>query len=319
MTHLPFIDAALIERFLRAQGFRHPATHKNYAGILCNFNSFLTDHGATTSPDISILKQWLKEHSLKWQAHILYHRTFLIERYVRWLHDHGMIASNPFAELHRQYGPRTTPIVRALVSEDSDADLQNQRRLPRFGSFLGVVMDQHIAHMRVHGYRYRTEEQRLLRFDRFLQCHPELAGLTLAELVEHWSQEEPSPYHLFEARRAGRMVSKAMHRIDQQVPVLPIGDGVARSARQQQRSAYLYTDDEIQRILHAALLYPSPKASWRPVTLFTMLVLAYCAGLRGGEVARLMLGDVDLREQTLEIRETKFFKNRRLPAARQTR
>ncbi|MEM5292576.1 hypothetical protein ACFQ3P_43650, partial [Paraburkholderia sabiae] len=42
MTHLPFIDAALIERFLRAQGFRHPATHKNYAGILCNFNSFLT-------------------------------------------------------------------------------------------------------------------------------------------------------------------------------------------------------------------------------------------------------------------------------------
>jgi integrase len=315
MTHLPFIDAALIERFLQTQGFRHPATHKNYAGILCNFNGFLTDHGAITSPDISIVKQWLKEHSLKWQAHILYHRTFLIERYVRWLHDQGLIASNPFAELHRQYGPRTTPIVRALVSEHSDADLQNQRQLPRFGSFFGVLMDQHIAHMRVLGYRYRTEEQRLLRFDRFVQCHPELAGLTLAELVEHWSQEEPSPYHLFEARRAGRVVSKAMHRIDPRVPILSIGDGVARSARQQQRSPYLYTDDEIQRILHAALLYPSPKAPWRPVTLFTMLVLAYCAGLRGGEVARLMLGDVNLREQTLEIRETKFFKNRRLPLA----
>ncbi len=307
MTHLPFIDAAIIERFLRAQGFRHPATHKNYAGILCNFNSFLTDHGAITSPDISIVKQWLKEHSLKWQAHILYHRTFLIERYVRWLHDQGLIASNPFAELHRQYGPRTTPIVRALVSDDSDAVLQNQRQLPRFGSFLGFVMDQHIAHMRVLGYRYRTEEHRLLCFDRFLQCHPELAGLTLAELIEHWSQDKPSPYHLFEARRAGRIVSKAMHRIDSRVPVLSIGDGVARAARQQQRSPYLYTDDEIQRILHAALLYPSPKAPWRPVTLFTMLVLAYCAGLRGGEVARLMLGDVDLREQTLEIRETKFF------------
>ena len=114
MTHLPFIDAALIERFLRAQGFRHPATHKNYAGILCNFNSFLTDHGAITSPDISIVKQWLKEHSLKWQAHILYHRTFLIERYVRWQHDQGLIASNPFAELHRQvwsahYTDRASP------------------------------------------------------------------------------------------------------------------------------------------------------------------------------------------------------------------
>jgi integrase/recombinase XerD len=313
MTHLPSIDAAAAEQFLRAQRFRHPATHKNYAGILRNFNSFLANHGAITSLGISIVQQWLKEHSLKWPAHILYHRTFLIERYVQWLHDQGLIASNPFAELHQQYGPRTTPIVRALVSEDSNAALQKQRRLPRFGSFLGIVMDEHIAHMRVLGYRYRTEEERLLRFDHFLQYHPELVGLPLVELVEHWSQEEPSPYHLYEARRAGRIVSKAMHRVDPRVPILPIGDGVARAARQQQRSPYLYTDEEIRRVLQAALLYPSPKAPWRPVTLFTMLVLAYCAGLRGGEIARLGLGDVDLREQTIDIRETKFFKKRRLP------
>ena len=46
-----------------------------------------------------------------------------------------------------------------------------------------------------------------------------------------------------------------------------------------------------------------------------MLMLAYCAGLRGGEIARLKLGDVDLREGTIEIRETKFFEHRRLPLA----
>jgi hypothetical protein len=66
MTHLSFNNAALIERFLQAQGFRHPATHKNYAGILCNFTGFLADHGAITSPDVAIVTQWLKEHSLKW-------------------------------------------------------------------------------------------------------------------------------------------------------------------------------------------------------------------------------------------------------------
>jgi integrase len=99
------------------------------------------------------------------------------------------------------------------------------------------------------------------------------------------------------------------------VPILSIGDGVARSARQQERSPYIYTDEEIQRVLQAALLYPSPKAPWRPVTLFTMLVLAYCAGLRGGEIARLVLGDVDRCELTIDIRETKFFKRRRLPLA----
>jgi integrase len=44
-----------------------------------------------------------------------------------------------------------------------------------------------------------------------------------------------------------------------------------------------------------------------------MIVLAYCVGLRFGEIVRLALGDIDLARQTIEIRETKFFKSRRLP------
>jgi integrase/recombinase XerD len=44
-----------------------------------------------------------------------------------------------------------------------------------------------------------------------------------------------------------------------------------------------------------------------------MLVLAYCAGLRIGELVRLNVGDFDLEERTIEIRGTKFFKSRRLP------
>jgi hypothetical protein len=184
---------------------------------------------------------------MKWPAHILYHRTGLLERYLNWLQEQGVIALNPFAELHRQYGPRTTPIVRALVNEDSDAALRQLRRLPRFGSFLGQVMEEHVAHMRMLGYRYDTNEELLLRFDRFLQHHPELAGLPLSKLVERWGTEQPSPHHLFDAQRAGRSVSKAMHRLDPRVPILPIGEGVARAARQGQRSAHLYTDEEIQR------------------------------------------------------------------------
>jgi integrase len=44
-----------------------------------------------------------------------------------------------------------------------------------------------------------------------------------------------------------------------------------------------------------------------------MLVLAYCAGLRLGEIVRLNIGDVDFAERTIDIRVTKFFKSRRLP------
>jgi integrase len=313
MTRPSAVDTKLIERFLRAQHFRHPATPKNYAGTLRNFNGFVAKHGAGAAPTVSIVQQWLKERSLKWPAHILYHRTFLVERYLKWLQDQGVIASNPFAELHRQYGPRTTPIARALVSVHSNAALEQLRRLPRFGSFLGSVMEEHVAHMRTLGYRYDTNEELLLRFDRFLQHHTELSGLALNKLVDCWSEEQPSPYRLYDAHRAGRIVSKAMHRLDPRVPILPIGEGVAQAARQHHRSAHLYTDEEIHRILRSALSYPSPKAPLRPITLFTMLVLAYCAGIRGGEIVRLRLGDVDLREETIDIQETKFFKHRRLP------
>lgn len=312
----PFqVDAKLIKRFLRTQHFRHAATPKNYAGTLRNFNGFIAKHGARALPTVSIVQKWLQERSLKWPAHILYHRTFLVERYLRWLQQQGVIASNAFAELHRQYGPRTTPIVRALVSEYSNAALEQLRRLPRFGSCLGRVMEEHIAHMRALGYRYDTNEDTLLRFDRFLQKHPELTGLPLNTLVDRWSEAPPSPYQLFEAQRAGRIVSKAMHRLDPRMPVLRIGPGVARAARQHNRSAHLYTDEEIQRVLESALSYPSPKSPLRPIALFTMLVLAYCAGLRGAEIVRLRLEDVDLREETIAIRETKFFKHRRLPLA----
>ena len=44
-----------------------------------------------------------------------------------------------------------------------------------------------------------------------------------------------------------------------------------------------------------------------------MLVLAYCAGLRLGEIVRLNVSDFDVDDGTIEIRLSKFFKSRRLP------
>ena len=44
-----------------------------------------------------------------------------------------------------------------------------------------------------------------------------------------------------------------------------------------------------------------------------MLLLAYCAGLRRGDLASLDLGDVDLQHGTITVRQTKFFKTRILP------
>jgi integrase len=236
-----------------------------------------------------------------------------VERFLEWSQAHGVISTNPFAELHRDYGPRTTPIVRALVSDDVEAALRELRPVPRFGSLLGKVMEEHVGLMRSLGYRYDVNEGMLLRFDRFLQSRAELAGKPLNQLIEAWSQSHPSsPNRMWEAKRVGLLISKAMRRLEPAVPILPMSIDVYR---QQQRQPYVYSDDEIQRILKAALAFPSPKAPLRPLGLYTMVLLAYCAGLRMGEIAALTLTDVNLQDGTIDIRDTKFFKNRRLPLA----
>ena len=143
----------------KEQRFRHAKTREIYGGILRGFQRFVSKHSADGSLSVSILQQWLKERSLRWPRHILYHRALRVERFLRWLQDRGVIAESPFVPLHTQYGPRTTPIVRSLVSEDAQTALEKLRRLPRFGSFLGRVMEEHVERMRSLGYRYRTNEQ----------------------------------------------------------------------------------------------------------------------------------------------------------------
>ncbi len=52
--------------------------------------------------------------------------------------------------------------------------------------------------------------------------------------------------------------------------------------------------------------------------MHTMFMLAYCAGLRLGEILRLNVSDVLVADAAIEIRNTKFFKSRRLPLAKST-
>jgi integrase/recombinase XerD len=310
MTRLSSVNANSVDRFLRIQHFRSEDTRRIYRDLLRAFQR------STVAPlSVSDLQQWLREKRQKWPLHMVCLRARLVERFLEWSHAHGVISTNPFVELHRHYGPRTTPIVRALVSDDVDAALQELRPVPRFGSFLGKLMEEHVGLMRSLGYRYNVNEAMLLRFDRFLQSRAELAGEPVSQLFEAWNQNHPSPNHLREVQRVRRLILKAIHRIDPAVTTLPISPEMYQPVRLQLRKPYVFSDEEIQQILKSALSFPSPKAPLRPLSLYTMLVLAYCAGLRLGEVVALKLADVNPHDDTIEIRETKFFKHRRLPLA----
>jgi integrase/recombinase XerD len=304
-----------VERFLQQQHFRLRTTHRTYACVIRGFQRFVLRHAGGAPPTTSLVRRWLHDRILQWPLHTVCHHACTVDRFLGWMEDCGAVPSNPFAELRREYGRRTGPIVRALLSEDPDAALQRLRPPPRFSSFLGPLMQEHVERMRSVGYCYDSHEQKLLRFDRFLQSHGNLAGAPLRTLLETWRQSSPRLGYSLEVCQVGRLLSKAMHRLDPSVALLPAGGDLSHRVKQFERRPYIFTEAEIRRLLEATQTFACKRAPLRALSLYTMVLLTYCAGLRIGEVVRLTLVEVDLENDTIEIRSTKFFKSRCLPLA----
>ncbi len=80
---------------------------------------------------------------------------------------------------------------------------------------------------------------------------------------------------------------------------------------------YIYTQEELKRLFAEAGKVPRPHDPLFGITLRTILILLYSAGLRINEALSLKGGDVDLADNILTIRNTKFFKSRLVPISPQ--
>ena len=76
---------------------------------------------------------------------------------------------------------------------------------------------------------------------------------------------------------------------------------------------YIYSHEELRRLLQAADTVRRPRSCLEPVTMRTGLLLLYGAGLRLQEALSLDRNDVDWDGSLLKVRETKFFKTRLVP------
>lgn len=316
MRTWPDTDDGSINRHLQQLQLRCRRTPNVYRCILVGFQRFVMKHNYETPVGLPTIKAWLHDRAKQWPMHLVLHRTRIVDRFLDFLANEGTIPANPLFQLRLRYGQRTSiPVVRALLAADPEEALEILRPRPRFASFLGEIMRHHIELMRALGERYDTQAARFLRFDRFLQGRLDLTGQPPAILLQQWAIAKPTLEHAWECEELRRNLSKAWRRVDPAIAMPNPDRRLKCQVERQRRRPYIYTPEEIRQLLDIAIHFPSPRAALRPLTLYTMLVLAYCAGLRVSEIVHLDLGDVNLIDGEIAIRDTKFFKSRTLPLA----
>ncbi len=307
----------LLRQYVAGLDLQDVHSRRPYASVLRQFSCRVSAEEEGTPLSEATVAGWLREELRRAPLRMAIRRAQIVTRFLDWLVARGHLAVNPIAALRQACRrPSTAAIVRALVSPDPAAALARLRGLPPFGSEFGPRIRGHIERMRSLGYRYA--EDRFRHFDTFLQTQPGVATTPFTTLVREYAAAAASPGGSLRRLSVGRVLARAFRRVQPDLPIVARDPLVRREAARRCRPPYVFSLAEIERVLAAAREFPSPQAPLRPCTLYTMLVLAYCAGLRIGEIVRLQVQDLRWSEGALEIRESKFFKSRRLPVAAST-
>ena len=170
------------------------------------------------------------------------------------------------------------------------------------------LIKAYLAARRAHGVKLTTGERALYQFARETGDRP-LAEVTREEVATFlhgsalsatWRTRYGLLAGLYRFAIARGLVAVSV--LPEQRPKLP-----------PPLTPYVYSSDELQRLLDAAAVLESPRSPLQALTYRTLLLLLYGAGLRVSEAIGLTLGDVDLPERVLTIRETKFYKSRLVP------
>lgn len=170
---------------------------------------------------------------------------------------------------------------------------------------LTQAMNDYLAVRRAAGFKLRSTQNYLRSFVRFAtvegDCHIRV------ETAISWAAQARTESERTRRLRVVRLFARFMRAEDShhEVPPEQVFCGY-----QQRPSPYLFTDDELHRLLVAAHHLP-PSGSLRPHTYSTLFTLLAVTGLRPGEALALRMSD--LTTDGLIIRESKFRKSRLVP------
>ncbi len=177
------------------------------------------------------------------------------------------------------------------------------------------AIEDYIALRRSLGFKLHGMATSLGKFASFLE-QKEAPYITTALAVE-WAMQtvDHSPSHW--AQRLGfvRVFARHWSATDPRTEIPPAGLLPFRARRAR---PYLYTEQEIQRLLTVAKSLSS-SSGLRPWTYHCLFGLLAVSGLRISEAIKLERQDVDFHQELLTIRQTKFNKSRLIPLHTSTR
>ena len=159
------------------------------------------------------------------------------------------------------------------------------------------------------GFKLREAKVGLIRFASFLEQR-RATRITISLAME-WAQQDKTARPVEWARRLTFVRGFARHwsAHDSLTEIPPCGLLPHRPGR---AHPYLYSNDEIWKLLQAASQLPSVSGLRGP-TYYCLLGLLTVTGLRISEARNLKTEDVDLQKGLLTIRGTKFGKSRLVP------
>ena len=182
-------------------------------------------------------------------------------------------------------------------------------------SELRQALEEYIAIRQRLGFTLRLATGLLRNFVSFVEAN-EATYITTA-LAVRWAKQPRDAQPATWASRLGMVRRFANWRrvTDPRTEVPPEGLLPYRYSR---NPPYIYSDEEIERLIAAASDLPSSKGL-RASSFATLFGLLAVTGMRVSEALMLDCEDVDLEQGILSIRRTKFGKSRFVPVHSSTR
>lgn len=306
-----------IERFMSRISYSKEETRQSYRHTLLVFVAYLEKTSWKKSLPITIkqdiITHWLKKITVRYSLSTVVRWAGTVHTFLSFLEKSRVLRENPLALLQKKYPKKGLKgTVLALVGPSPLKSLHALKPTLRFTSPLGPYMQRFINLHQSQGEIYESEERILCRFDRFLRSylHPptQLSDPILRGWLGLFSRCRPA--YRYKNFAVIKQFCLYLRRFN---PVAYVPDS-SLVPYPPPFLPHIYSKEQLLLLLKAARqLKPSTYSPIRPQMFYLLILLLYTTGMRLGEALRLRLSDIDWKDQTLYIRETKFFKSRLVP------